>query len=75
MSGTIHRRVAALEARHRPAPSYVVELSDEALADPVAVQAAIAENQRLTGWAWPVILAPVEATVEEWGVRYGQVAG
>ncbi|MBL6082604.1 hypothetical protein JMJ56_32070 [Belnapia sp. T18] len=66
MSGTMHRRLAALEARHRPTPSYVVELTDEEMADPVAVRAAIAENQRRTGWAGPVIVAPAEVTVEEW---------
>ncbi|SDD94151.1 hypothetical protein [Belnapia rosea] len=66
MSGTIHRRVAALEARRAPAPSYVIWLSDEDLASPAAVGVAIAEHQRRTGWTGPVILAPPEATMEEW---------
>lgn len=43
----------------------MVELSDEALADPAAQEAAIAEHQRRTGQAAPVVLAPVE----EWAER------
>ncbi|MBL6081648.1 hypothetical protein JMJ56_27025 [Belnapia sp. T18] len=66
MSGSLPRRLAALEARRAPAPSYVVFLSDEDLANPAAQEAAIAEHQRRTGWAGPVIVAPVEVTVEEW---------
>ena len=69
MSGTMHRRLAALEARHRSTPSYVVEVSDEDMADPVAMQAAIAKHQRQTGWTGPVIVALAEVTVEEWGER------
>ena len=69
MSGTMQRRLTALEARHRSTPSYVVEVSDEDMADPVAMQAAIAEHQRKTGWTGPVIVAPFEATVEEWAER------
>ncbi len=66
MSSSIQRRIAALEARHQPAPSYVVWVSAEEQADPVVVEAAIAEHQRRTGWARPVITAPPEATLEEW---------
>ena len=69
MSGTMQRRLAALEARHRSTPSYVVEVSDEEMADPVLMQAAIAEHQCRTGWMGPVILAPSEASVEEWAER------
>lgn len=69
MSGAIHRRIAALEARHRSTPSYVVEVSDEEMADAVAMQAAIAEHRRRTGWAGPVIVAPAEVAVEEWAER------
>ena len=69
MSGTIHRRLTALEARHRSTPSYVVEVSDEDMADLAAMQAAIAEHQRRTGWTGPVIVAPAEVTVEEWAER------
>ncbi len=71
MSGTMQRRVAALEVRRAPVPSYVVWVSDEDLANPAAVDAAIAEHQRQTGWTGPVILAPIEATVEEWAAGNG----
>lgn len=50
----MQRRVAALEGRGRPPVSYVVRLSAEAADDPAAASAAIAEHQRLTGWAAPV---------------------
>ena len=69
MSGTMQRRLAALEARHRSRPSYVVELSDEEMTDLMVMQAAIAEHRRQTGWTGPVIVAPAEVTVEEWAER------
>ncbi len=66
MTGIIHRRLAALEARGKLASSYVVWLSAEEQADPAAVEAAIVDHARRTGWAGPVIVAPPEVTVEEW---------
>ncbi|MBL6082098.1 hypothetical protein JMJ56_29405 [Belnapia sp. T18] len=73
MSGSFPRRLAALEARRAPAPSYVVWLLDEDLANPAAVEAAITKHQRRTGWAGPVIVAPVEVTVEEWAASNGRL--
>jgi hypothetical protein len=75
MNGTMQRRVAALEAQRAPAPSYVVCLSDEDLASPAAVDAAIAEHQRRTGRPGPFIVAPIEATVEEWEASNSGVWG
>ena len=69
----MYRRLAALEARHWSRPSYVVELADDALADPVAVKATVAEHRRRTGWTGPVIVAPVEVTVEEWVGRHQRI--
>lgn len=66
MSGSLPRRLAALEARRASAPSYVVELSAEEQADPAAIAAAVAEHQRRTGWPGPFILAPAEVSAEEW---------
>jgi hypothetical protein len=53
----------------------VVSLRDEDLASPAAVDAAIADHQRRTGWTGPVIVAPAEVTVDEWVKRYEQVRG
>lgn len=75
MSGAMQRRLAVLEARHRSRPSYVVEMTDEELADPALVWAAIAGHQRRTGWAGPVTLASRELAVEEWIRRHGQIEG
>ena len=66
MTGTIRRRVAALEGRHKPAAGYVVYVTAEQQADMAVVEAATADHRRRTGWAGPVILAPPEVTVEEW---------
>lgn len=51
----------------------MVELADDALADPVAVKATVAEHRRRTGWTGPVIVAPVEVTVEEWVGRHRRI--
>jgi hypothetical protein len=66
LSSSIQRRIAVLEARHQPVPSYVVWVSAEEHVDPAAVEAAIAEHQSRTGWTGPVITVPPEATLEEW---------
>ena len=72
MTGTIRRRVAALEGRRQPATGYVVYVTAEQQADPAVVEAAIAEHRRRTGWTGPVMLAPPEVTVEEWVAENGR---
>jgi hypothetical protein len=76
MTNRLHGRVAQLEAAGKDTASYVVTIPPEALDDPAATAAAIAEHRERTGYTGPVILAPPEATsVEEWSPIYGPGGG
>lgn len=62
----MRRRLEALEGRRQVGTGYVVYVTDEQLADPAVVEAAIAEHCRRTDWTGAVMVVPHEVRVEEW---------